>query len=75
MKWITSVRLMAILGVASSLAGCGLAGTAASSAVGAASEAQQAKQAKATEQQVQQQVEADMREDAAKRAAAEKQDQ
>jgi hypothetical protein len=73
MKWITSVRLIAILTIASSLAACGLGETAATSAAGAASEAQQAKQARATEQQVQQKVEAAMREDAAKRAAAEKQ--
>ena len=73
MKWITSVRLIATLAVASTLTACGLGETAASTAAGAASEAQQAAQAKATEQQVQQQVDAAMREDAAKRAAAEKQ--
>lgn len=73
MKWVTSVRSAAILALAASIAGCGLGETAATAVTGAASEAQQAKQAQATEQQVRNQVEADMKEDAAKRAAAEKQ--
>jgi hypothetical protein len=57
------------------LAGCGLAETSAVGATGAASEAEQAKQAKATEQRVQQQLDAAARADDARRAEEEKQAQ
>lgn len=75
MRWITSVRLIVAVGVALSAAGCGLGETAATSAAGAASEAQQAQQAKATEDRVQQQLDAASRLDAQKREAAEKESQ
>jgi hypothetical protein len=54
-----------------SLGGCGLAETGASAAAGAASEAQQAKDAKATEANIQQQINAAVQKDAARRKAAE----
>ncbi|MGB6449762.1 MAG: hypothetical protein WBE92_03335 [Steroidobacteraceae bacterium] len=75
MRWITSVRLLVAAAAALAAAGCGLGETAATSAAGAASEVQQAQQAKATEDSVQQQVDAASRLDAQKREAAEKQSQ
>ncbi len=75
MRSITSVRLIFAAVAALSAAGCGLGETVSSTAAGAASEAQQAKQAQATEQSVEQQVDAATREDAQKRAAAEQEAQ
>ncbi len=57
------------------LSGCGLAETTAVGASGAASEVEQAKQARATEQRVQQQLDAAAQADAARRAEAERQAQ
>lgn len=71
MRWITSVQLAVAMVAALSAAGCGLGETAATSAAGAASEAQQAKQAQATEERIQQQLDAASKVDAAKRQAAE----
>lgn len=53
------------------LAGCGLAETGATAAAGGASAAQEAKQAKDTEAKVQQQINAAVQQDAARRKAAE----
>ncbi len=75
MRPITSVRLLIAVAAALIAAGCGLGETVTSSAAGAASEAQQAKQAQATEQSVQQQIDAATRADEQKREAAEQEAQ
>jgi hypothetical protein len=68
-------HLLLTLACASSLVGCGLAGTAAGTATGAAAEVEQARQAKQIEDRARQQTEAAVQQDAARRAQAEKDSQ
>ncbi|HUN25583.1 MAG TPA: hypothetical protein VMU67_04690 [Steroidobacteraceae bacterium] len=76
MKEESAVRIipLALLAAAACiLGGCGLGETAMSAATQGVSEAEQAKQAKATEQKVQEQLDAAARAEAEQREAAEKQ--
>jgi hypothetical protein len=65
-------RIVALLALSASLAGCDLVGTTASTAAGASAEVEQAQQAKKIEQQVQQRVQADMQQDKARIDSSEK---
>jgi len=65
-------HLLLSLACAACLTGCGLAGTATGTAAGSAAELEQARQAKQMEDRAQQQAEAAVQQDSARRAQAEK---
>jgi hypothetical protein len=66
------MRALACVTISACLAGCGLVGVTATTAAGAGAEVEQAKQAKKMEDQVQQQLQQDMKLDRARMDQAEK---